>query len=75
LVATTLLALAWLAAAVSAMAASPSPGIVGGDPRSSGQGPGLVGDPAFALVAVLAIGGASVLGTLLYLRLTADRRH
>jgi hypothetical protein len=34
-----------------------------------------VGDPAFALVAVLAIGVASALGTLLYLRLTANRRH
>ena len=33
----------------------PSPAQVG-DPRSSGQGPGLVGDPGFALLAVVAIG-------------------
>ena len=71
--ATTLATLTWLAFAVATMAASPSPDIVGGDPRSSGQGPGLVGDPAFALLAVLAIGLLSVVATLLYVRLTAQR--
>ena len=45
----------------------------GGDPRSSGQGPGLVGDPAFALLAVVAIGLGSVVATLVYVRLTARR--
>lgn len=66
-------ALVWLAVAVTTLAASPSPGTDGGDPRSSGQGPGLVGDPAFALVVVLLIGLISVLATLAYIRLTARR--
>ena len=66
--------LAWLAMAMTALAASPTPSAgTGGDPRSSGQGPGLVGDPAFALIAVVAIGLLSVAGTLLWVRLTADR--
>lgn len=64
---------AWLALAVMTLAASPSPEVIGGDPRSSGQGPGLVGDPAFALVVVIGIGLASVLATLVYVRLTARR--
>ena len=59
----------WLWLAATAFAASPSPG-PGGDPRSSGQGPGLVGDPGFALIAVVAIGVGSVLATLAYVRLT-----
>lgn len=64
----------WLAVAMSALAASPSPDpAVGGDPRSSGQGPGLVGDPAFALLAVIAIGLGTVAATWLYVRLTAHR--
>ncbi len=54
------------------LAASPTPG-VGGDPRSSGEGPGLIGDPAFAIVAVLAIGAASVVLTLAFIRLTGGR--
>jgi hypothetical protein len=54
-------------------AASPSPGTIGGDPRSSGQGPGLVGDPAFAILAVVAIGLVTVVATLVYVRLTAKR--
>ncbi len=55
------------------LAASPTPA-VGGDPRSSGQGPGLVGDPAFAVLAVLAIGIATIAITLVYIRLTGGRR-
>jgi hypothetical protein len=70
----TLLA-AWLATAAVAMAASPTPDPIVGDPRSSGQGPGLVGDPLFALLAVVAIGFASVIVTLAYVRLTARRHH
>jgi len=62
----------WLVAAVSAASPSPTAG-TGGDPRSSGQGPGLVGDPATALLAVVAIGVASVVATLVYVRLTARR--
>jgi len=64
---------AWLATAMRTLAASPSPGAPVGDPRSSGQGPGLVGDPAFALLAVVFIGLGSVVATLAYVRLTGRR--
>jgi hypothetical protein len=65
---------AWLANATIVLAATPSPSsAAGGDPRSSGQGPGLVGDPALALLAVLLIGVGAVLVTLVYVRLTARR--
>jgi hypothetical protein len=64
----------WLTLANPTLAASPSPSPgTGGDPRSSGQGPGLVGDPLFALVAVVAIGLAALVLTLVYVRLTAHR--
>ncbi len=53
-----------------ALAASPTPSPAGGDPRSSGQGPGLVGDPLTALVVVLAIGLLALGATLAYVRLT-----
>jgi hypothetical protein len=67
--------LAWaLAAPVVVMAASPTPSpLGGGDPRSSGTGPGLVGDPLAALVIVAAIAALTVVATLLYVRLTAGR--
>ena len=65
----------WLTFAMTVLAASPAPSsAAGGDPRSSGQGPGLVGNPAFALVVVVAIGVGSVLATLAYLRMTAAHR-
>ena len=57
----------------SALAASPTPG-AGGDPRSAGEGPGLVGDPAFAVIAVVVIGLTTLLVTLGYIRLTGGRR-
>jgi hypothetical protein len=63
----------WLAMAMSTLAASPSPAPAAGDPRSSGQGPGLVGDPAFALLAVVAIGLGALVATLIYVRVTANR--
>jgi len=66
-------ALGWLVFALSALAASPTPGAEVGDPRSSGQGPGLVGDPGIAILLVIAIGLGSVIATLVYVRLTADR--
>lgn len=70
LVATTI----WLVLAIPALAASPSPGPgTGGDPRSSGQGPGLVGDPLFALLAVVAIGFGALALTFVYVRLTGRR--
>ena len=56
-------------------AASPSPAVPpGGDPRSSGEGPGIVGDPATAILVVIAIGLASAASTALYVRLTRPRR-
>ena len=64
---------AWSVTAGVALAASPSPA-AGGDPRSSGQGPGLVGDPAFAVLAVVAIGIVTLAVTLVYIRLTGGRR-
>lgn len=56
-------------------AASPSPAAPpAGDPRSSGEGPGFVGDPATAILVVLAIGLGSAALTALYVRLTRPRR-
>ena len=55
----------------TALAASPEPSLAaGGDPRSNGQGPGLVGTPGLAIVAVVAIGLAAALATTIYVRLT-----
>jgi len=66
---------AWLLAVGIAMAASPSPtqGPVG-DPRSSGSGPGLVGDPLFAIGIVVLIAVVSLVATLAYVRATGGRR-
>jgi hypothetical protein len=64
----------WLTLATVALGASPAPtDMPGGDPRSSGQGPGLVGDPVFALGAVLAIGLGALILTLAYVRMTSRR--
>ena len=61
--------------AVAALAASPSPTVAAaaGDPRSSGQGPGLVGDPLWAIVIVVVIGVTALLATLAYVRTTRGR--
>jgi len=56
-----------------ALGASPSPPAAGGDPRSSGEGPGLVGQPFLALLAVIAIALLAVIVTTAYVRLTARR--
>jgi hypothetical protein len=65
--------LSWLGAgALPLLAATPSPA-TGGDPRSPGEGPGLVGDPVLAIAIVAAIAVGSVALTLLYLRLTERR--
>ena len=62
--------------AAIALAGSPSPTTAAaGDPRSSGQGPGLVGDPLAAIVLVAAIALASVIVTLAYVRLTGGTRE
>lgn len=55
-------------------AASPSPnaGVVG-DPRSSGQGPGLVGDAGTAILATLGVGVGAVIVTSMYVRLIPRR--
>jgi len=56
----------------AALAASPLPSILpGSDTRSSGEGPGLVGDPALALLGVLGIAVVAILATLAYVRVTA----
>jgi hypothetical protein len=55
-----------------ALAASPTQA-TGGDPRSSGEGPGLVGEPGLALLAVVAIGIVSIVATTVWIRFTADR--
>ncbi len=60
-----------LVGAATSLAASPSPTSAAvGDPRSSGQGPGLVGDPLTAIALVAAIALASLVATLVYVRLT-----
>jgi hypothetical protein len=83
IVGTALLAtgLAWagLGAVMSAivpvaLAASPSAegsAAPGGDPRSAGEGPGLVGQPGIALLAVLGIAALAIIATTAYIRLTS----
>ena len=65
-------AFVWLGVvAGTVLAAEPTPtGAAGGDPRSSGEGPGLVGEPFLALAAVLAIAIVAVIVTTAWLRLT-----
>jgi hypothetical protein len=56
-------------------AATPVPSAAeGGDPRSNGQGPGLVGTPGLAILAVVAIAVVSILVTTVYVRLTGGSR-
>jgi hypothetical protein len=69
--------LAWLLALSlgPALAASPAPSAgsdYGGDTRTSGQGPGLVGSPLYALGGVLAVALISIGITLIYVRATND---
>ena len=62
-----------LGSGASALGASPAPSdALSGDPRSSGQGPGLVGDPAGAIAAVLLVAFVALALTLLYVRATGD---
>lgn len=59
-----------------ALAASPEPSVrPGSDTRSSGGGPGLVGDPLFAVLLVVAIAILSVVASLGWIRLTGGRRE
>ena len=56
------------------VAASAGPIVIDtGDPRSNGQGPGLVGSPFAIALGVVLLGLVAAGGTLLYLRI-ADRR-
>ncbi len=62
---------------IPASAASPevsAPPGGGGDPRSVGEGPGLVGDPLFALALVFGIGLLAAGLTALYVRATGGPR-
>ena len=53
------------------VAASPAASpVAGGDTRSAGEGPGLVGSPVLAIGGVLALGLAAAALTLLYVRAT-----
>jgi hypothetical protein len=61
--------LGWLGAPAALLAASPTPAAAG-DPRSSGEGPGLVGDPLMAILVVAAIGVLALVATLVYVRVT-----
>ena len=64
-----------LALATTAFAATPVPStIAGGDPRSAGEGPGLVGTPVVAIAIVFGLGIAAAAVTLAYVRLTGGPR-
>lgn len=59
-----------------ALAASPSAegsAAPGGDPRSAGEGPGLVGQPGIAVLAVLGIAALAIIATTAYIRLTSGQ--
>ena len=69
--------LAWLIGASigPVLAASPQPSAgadYGGDTRTSGQGPGLVGSPLYAIGGVLVVALISIAITLAYVRATRD---
>lgn len=66
---------AWalLARASLALAESPTPAAAG-DPRSAGQGPGLVGDPLAAIAFVALIALVSIGLTFAYVRSTGGPR-
>jgi len=61
---------AGIVAVVAAASAEPSVAAGGGDPRSNGQGPGLVGTPGLAILGVAAIGIVAIVATTIYVRLT-----
>ncbi|HYO41807.1 MAG TPA: hypothetical protein VES19_01295 [Candidatus Limnocylindrales bacterium] len=73
--ATPLALVALLLSAATAVAESPSPtAAAGGDPRSAGSGPGLVGDPLFAIGLVILVAVVSLVATLAYVRATGGPR-
>ncbi len=74
-IALVLWAICVLCLPAAVLAATPTPSQPGvGDPRSSGQGPGLVGDPLSAILVVAAVAILSVGATLLYIRATGGSR-
>jgi hypothetical protein len=64
---------ALLAAATLGATPTPAPTPAAGDPRSAGEGPGLVGEPFMAVIAVLAVGIATAVLTLAWVRLRPAR--
>jgi len=63
-----------LLAPATALGASPTPSVApGGDTRSSGEGPGLVGQPLVIALGVVLLGVASASVALVYARLTRSR--
>jgi hypothetical protein len=57
------------------LAVSPEPSAAtGGDPRSNGQGPGLVGTPFIAILVVIGIGVAAAVVTTIYVLLTKPEK-
>jgi hypothetical protein len=67
----------WLVPTAFAASAEPTAGVAGGgggDPRSNGQGPGLVGSPGVALLVVVGIALAAVVVTTAYVRWTKPNR-
>jgi hypothetical protein len=70
LVALTLAVLFALRLAHAALGADPSPVLIDPlDPRAEGEGPGVVGAPLVAALAVIAIGLLAVVATAVYVRL------
>jgi hypothetical protein len=57
---------------IRVLAASPTPEAAG-DPRSAGEGPGLVGDPLMAILVVVVIGVLALGVTLAWVRATGGR--
>jgi len=58
----------------SVLAATPEPSAAAGDPRSNGQGPGLVGTPGLAILGVAVIAILAIVVTTVYIRLTSPSR-
>lgn len=63
------------AATLPAATVAPLPSDLGGDTRSSGSGPGLVGAPGLAIAAVIGLGIVAAVATLAYVRLTGGPRR
>ena len=70
----TIAAALWLGlAATGVLAQSPEPPVVApGDPRSEGEGPGLVGAPLLAAAAVIGLGLLAAGATIIVVRLTRE---